>query len=67
MFKRFESWIDPLPSQQPEQPPAGIYAFCRFYTRGFERPLMLMSIITAILAILEVSLFAFMGIRIYTL
>ena len=61
MFKRFESWIDPLPSQQPEQPPTGIYAFCRFYTRGFERPLMLMSIITAILAILEVSLFAFMG------
>ncbi|MFT5235129.1 MAG: ATP-binding cassette subfamily B multidrug efflux pump [Shewanella sp.] len=61
MFKRFESWIDALPSQEPEQPPTGIYAFCRFYTRGFERPLILMSVITAILAVLEVSLFGFMG------
>ena len=61
MFKRFESWIDALPPQEPEQPPTGIYAFCRFYTRGFERPLVLMSVITAILAVLEVSLFGFMG------
>lgn len=61
MFKRFESWIDAFPSQEPEQPPTGIYAFCRFYTRGFELPLILMSIITAILAVLEVSLFGFMG------
>ena len=61
MFKRFESWIDALPPQEPEQPPTGIYAFCRFYTRGFELPLILMSIITAILAVLEVSLFGFMG------
>ena len=61
MFKRFESWIDALPSQEPEQPPTGIYAFCRFYTRGFERPLILMSVITALLAVLEVSLFGFMG------
>ncbi|GGJ02688.1 multidrug ABC transporter ATP-binding protein [Shewanella hanedai] len=61
MFKRFESWIDALPPQEPEQPPTGIYAFCRFYTKGFELPLILMSIITAILAVLEVSLFGFMG------
>ena len=61
MFKRFESWVDPLPAAEPEQPPHGIYAFCRHYTKGFERPLILMSILTAILAILEVSLFGFMG------
>ncbi|AQS38765.1 ABC-type multidrug transport system, ATPase and permease component [Shewanella psychrophila] len=61
MFKRFESWVDPLSSAEPEQPPQGIYAFCRHYTKGFERPLILMSILTAILAILEVSLFGFMG------
>ena len=61
MFKRFESWIDALPSKEAEQPPAGVYAFCRFYTKGFELPLILMSILTAILAVLEVSLFGFMG------
>jgi len=61
MFKKFESWVDALPSEEPIQPPTGIYAFCRHYTRGFELPLILMSILTAILAILEVSLFGFMG------
>jgi len=61
MFKRFESWVDALPPEEPIQPPKGIYAFCRHYTRGFELPLILMSILTATLAILEVSLFGFMG------
>ncbi|WP_299789850.1 ABC transporter ATP-binding protein [uncultured Shewanella sp.] len=61
MFKRFESWVNALPSEEPIQPPNGIYAFCRHYTRGFERPLILMSLVTATLAILEVSLFGFMG------
>ncbi|MCK8045924.1 ABC transporter ATP-binding protein/permease [Shewanella sp. 1CM18E] len=61
MFKRFESWVDPLPSKEPQQPPQGVYAFCRHYTRGFEVPLVIMSILTALLAILEVSLFGFMG------
>ncbi|GIU32264.1 ABC transporter ATP-binding protein [Shewanella sp. MBTL60-007] len=61
MFKRFESWVNPLPDEEPKQPPKGIYAFCRHYTRGFEVPLIIMSILTALLAILEVSLFGFMG------
>jgi len=61
MFKRFESWVNPLPPEEPEQPPKGIYAFCRHYTKGFEVPLVIMSILTALLAILEVSLFGFMG------
>lgn len=61
MFKLFESWVNALPDDEPTQPPRGIYAFCRHYTRGFEIPLALMSFLTAVLAILEVSLFAFMG------
>ena len=61
MFKRFESWINALPPEEPKQPPQGIYAFCRHYTKGFEMPLLLMSVFTALLAILEVSLFGFMG------
>ncbi len=61
MFKRFESWVNALPPEEPEQPPKGIYAFCRHYTKGFEIPLVIMSILTALLAVLEVSLFGFMG------
>jgi ATP-binding cassette subfamily B multidrug efflux pump len=61
LFSRFERWTDPLPDIEPSPPPKGLYAFCRHYTKGFERPLILMSILTAILAMLEVSLFGFMG------
>ncbi|MCL1047642.1 ABC transporter ATP-binding protein/permease [Shewanella electrodiphila] len=61
MFKFFESLTNPLPQEEPSQAPKGVYAFCRHYTRGFEKHLIIMSILTAILAILEVSLFGFMG------
>ncbi|MGJ8691173.1 MAG: ABC transporter ATP-binding protein [Thalassotalea sp.] len=61
MFKLFESWIDPLPDKPAVKPPKGIFAFCRHYTKGFEVPLILMSVLTAMLAVLEVSLFSFMG------
>ncbi|MGI1988273.1 ABC transporter ATP-binding protein [Shewanella glacialipiscicola] len=61
MFKRFESWVEALPDDEPTKPPTGVYAFCRHYTKGYELPLILMSILTAMLAMLEVSLFGFMG------
>ncbi|MGL5048476.1 MAG: ABC transporter ATP-binding protein [Shewanella sp.] len=61
MFKRFESWVEALPDDEPTKPPTGVYAFCRHYTKGYERPLILMSVLTAMLAMLEVSLFGFMG------
>ncbi|WP_144213887.1 ABC transporter ATP-binding protein [Shewanella donghaensis] len=61
MFKFFESLTNPLPQEEPSQAPKGVYAFCRHYTRGFEKHLIIMSILTATLAILEVSLFGFMG------
>jgi ATP-binding cassette subfamily B multidrug efflux pump len=61
MFKLFESLTRPFPEGEPDQPPAGLVAFCRHYTRGFETPLIVMSVLTAIIAILEVSLFGFMG------
>lgn len=61
MFKRFESWVEALPDDEATKPPTGIYAFCRHYTKGYELPLILMSVLTALLAMLEVSLFGFMG------
>lgn len=61
MFKRFESWVEALPDDEPTKPPTGVYAFCRHYTKGYELPLILMSVLTAMLAMLEVSLFGFMG------
>ena len=61
MFKFFESLTTPLPLDDPEQPPTGLFEFCRHYTRGFFIPLFIISVLTAVVALLEVSLFAFMG------
>ena len=61
MFSFFEKLIKPFPSQEPDQPPKGVFAFCRHYSRGIEVPLLLMAVLTATLAMLEVSLFSFMG------
>ena len=61
MFKIFESWVKPLSDDEVERPPAGLYAFCRHYTKGFELPLIIMSVLRTIIAILEVSLFGFLG------
>ncbi len=61
MLRFFESLINPFPSQAPGQPPQGLVAFCLHYTRGLRKPLLIMSVLTAALAILEVYLVQFMG------
>ncbi|WP_028301486.1 ABC transporter ATP-binding protein [Oceanospirillum beijerinckii] len=61
MFAFFERLIPAFPPAEPTQPPKGIYQFCRHYSKGMEKPLLLMSLLTAIVAVLEVTLFSFMG------
>ncbi|AZQ11045.1 Putative multidrug export ATP-binding/permease protein [Shewanella khirikhana] len=61
LFRLFERWTTALPESDASQPPSTLFAFCRHYTKGFEIPLICMSVLTAILAMLEVSLFGFMG------
>lgn len=61
LFRLFEGWTTALPDTDATKPPATLFAFCRHYTKGFELPLISMSVLTAILAMLEVSLFGFMG------
>ncbi|CAH9060631.1 Putative multidrug export ATP-binding/permease protein [Pseudoalteromonas holothuriae] len=61
MYKIFERFTDAFPDNSVSQPPNTLFAFCRFYTKGMEWPLMLMSISAAMLAILEVTLFSYMG------
>lgn len=61
MYRVFERFTKPFPEQEVGQPPQGLLAFCRFYTKGMEIPLLFMSLSAAILAILEVTLFGFMG------
>jgi ATP-binding cassette subfamily B multidrug efflux pump len=61
MFRFFESLIKPFPPEAPSAPPKTLYAFCRHYSRGAEFYLIAMAVFTGLIAILEVSLFGFLG------
>ena len=61
MFNYFERLINPFPPEHPTQPPTGVYAFCRHYTRGIEPLLILMAVLTAVMAIGEALLYGILG------
>ncbi|MCG7496498.1 ABC transporter ATP-binding protein/permease [Vibrio sp. Of7-15] len=61
MYKKFEKITSAFPKQEPEQPPNTLFAFCRYYTKGYELPLLAMAVLSGLIAIIEVSLFGFMG------
>ncbi len=61
LLKYFEGLTEALPNDEPEQPPKGLWAFCRHYTKGYEIPLLTMTVLTTLIAISEVILFGFMG------
>lgn len=61
IYTFFERMTAAFSSSEPKEPPKTLFAFCRYYTKGFEKPLIAMSILTALIAVAEVSLFGFMG------
>ncbi len=61
MFNWFEKLTQPFPQHETEKPPKTLFGFCRFYTRGFEIPLIVMAVFSALIAITEVALLKYMG------
>lgn len=61
MFSFFENLTKAFPENAPAQPPKNFVAFCRYYSSGMWRVLIAVSLISAVVAILEVSLFGYMG------
>ena len=61
MYAFFERLIDPFPLEHPKQPPTGLYSFCRYYSQGMEKLLLIMAGLTAFIAIGEVILYAILG------
>lgn len=61
MFSFFESLIKPFPSEPPQQPPNTLKAFILHYANGTRRFLAALGLFTMLIAILEVSLFNFLG------
>ncbi|MDT0596235.1 ABC transporter ATP-binding protein [Glaciecola petra] len=61
MFSFFERLTQAFPEQKSELAPKTLVAFCRHYSKGMLHVLLAVSALSAIIAILEVSLFGFMG------
>ena len=61
MFSWFEQRLDAFPKGEPKRPPQGLFAFCLYYTKGVWKWLIVMAIFTSLLALIEVSLFGFLG------
>ena len=61
IFKFFERLVPALNDDEATMPPNTLVAFCLHYTKGYKIPLAIMTSLTALLAILEVALFGFMG------
>ena len=61
MFSWFERRLDPFPSEEPQEPPRTLVAFCLHYTRGAWPWLTASAILMALIAVAEVWLFGFMG------
>lgn len=61
MLRFFEKLTPPFPDEEPQQPPKGIIAFCRHYSKGMGWPLLFMSCTVSAMALLEVWLFGFLG------
>ncbi|MEP7706685.1 ABC transporter ATP-binding protein [Paraglaciecola sp. 25GB23A] len=61
MFSFFERLTAPFPDSHPEQPPTTLLAFCRYYSEGMWRILISVSILAATIAMIEVSIFGFLG------
>jgi ATP-binding cassette subfamily B protein/ATP-binding cassette subfamily B multidrug efflux pump len=61
MYRFFEKLIDPFPPEHPNCPPENLFAFCRHYVKGIELWVLLMSLLTAMLAISEALLYGILG------
>lgn len=60
-FRFFENLVNPFPPSEPARSPRSVYQFCRHYSRGLEPFLILMSLVSAAIAVVEVTLFDIMG------
>jgi len=61
LFSLFESFVDPFPEEPATRPPAKLLPFLWHYSRRIWPWLLTMALLTALISILEVSLFGYLG------
>jgi len=57
----FEGLIEPFPDAADAQPPGRLLPFLWFYVRGSWSYLLMMAVLSAVISILEISIFGFLG------
>jgi ATP-binding cassette subfamily B multidrug efflux pump len=62
MFTYVEKATQPFTQTSVEQPPSGLWPFCRYFTEGYGKLLIGMGVLSICTALMEVSLFRFLGI-----
>ena len=61
MFRWFEKRLDPFPAAEPVEPPRTLLAFCWHFTRPAWPYVLLAAALTAVIAVMEVWMFGFLG------
>ncbi len=61
LFERFEALAEPFPAADNQVPPSKALPFIRHYSKGLWPWLMMLMVLTAIIAVLEIWLFGFLA------
>ncbi|GHB72670.1 ABC transporter ATP-binding protein [Psychrosphaera saromensis] len=61
IFSFFENLAKPFPKLDNQRPPSTLFAFLMHYSKGMIVPVIAVAVMSAVIAILEVSLFGFLG------
>ncbi len=61
MYAFFEKLLNPFPEKEPTTPPNSLLAFCLHYSQGAKRYIFAMGLFTGLIAVVEVSLYGFVG------
>ncbi|MDD9910906.1 MAG: ABC transporter ATP-binding protein [Ahrensia sp.] len=57
----FEQLIDPFPPEEPTRPPSTLFAFCWHYSKGIWPYLAVVTVLGICIALLEITIFGFVG------
>ncbi|HVW56782.1 MAG TPA: ABC transporter ATP-binding protein [Rhizobiaceae bacterium] len=61
LYRWFERRLDPFPAAEPVEPPRTLLAFCWHYTRPAWPFVLVAAVASALIAVVEVGLFGFLG------
>ncbi|MCT4656232.1 MAG: ABC transporter ATP-binding protein/permease [Cohaesibacter sp.] len=61
MFSRFENLVNPFQKGGLEQPPRQFWAFCWHYTKPVAPYMIVVSLLSAMVAVIEVQLYGYVG------